>query len=292
MSVKMMSLAWKLPLNSMETLVILALADAANDEGFCYPGYESLIEKTKLARATLAKTLGILEGAGIFEKKPHSNIGEGRKVNTYQLLFNESWFHVVTNPPKSSRFELIESIRLELIGKIKELRENQKRPISSNLSHRKVQPSDTISSIREHEPSIKPSLKQPSLKDIASPKKAHERKKTETANEILAEFGITGQLADDFIAHRKAKKASITATALNGFQREADKAGISIVAAITISIERGWQGFNAGWDWQPKQAGQIRGGLKQPAQRIEYTDYQPLDENFDNMPVITGERVI
>lgn len=153
MSIKMMNLAWKLPLNSTETLVILALADAASDEGFCFPGYENLIEKTKLARATLAKTLGILEGTGIFEKKPHSNIGEGRKVNTYQLLFNESWFHVVTNPPKSSRIELIESIRIELIERIKELRENQKRPISSTLSRRKVQPSDTISSIREHEPS-------------------------------------------------------------------------------------------------------------------------------------------
>lgn len=289
MSVKMMNLAWKLPLNSTETLVILALADAASDEGFCFPGYENLIEKTKLARATLAKTLGILEGTGIFEKKPHSNIGEGRKVNTYQLLFNESWFHIVTNPPKSSRIELIESIRIELIGRIKELRENQKRPISSTLSHRKVQPSGTISSIREHEPSIKPSLKQPSLKDNAPSKKITTKKSEQTVDEILIEFGIYGQLAEDFKTHRKLKRASITVTSMKGFQREADKANIPIIDAITHCIELGWIGFKA--DWYSNKNQNQRVNKKQPLQRPDYGDYEPLDEDFNNMPLIDGERV-
>ena len=71
--------------------------------------------------------------------------------------------------------------------------------------------------------------------------------KTESATSLLASFGIEGQLADDFIKHRKTKKAQITETALQGFQREADKAGISIVDAVRISIERNWQGFNANW---------------------------------------------
>lgn len=289
MSIKMMNLAWKLPLNSTETLVILALADTSNDEGFCFPGYENLIEKTKLARATLAKTLGILEGAGIFEKKPHSNIGLGRKVNTYQLLFNESWFHIVTNQPKSSRIELIGSIRLELIEKINELRKERKRAISSTLSHRKVQPSDAISSIREHEPSIKPSLKQPSLKDNASPKKVTKGKCELNADEILVQFGINGQLAEDFKTHRKLKRASISVTSMKGFQREADKANIPIIDAITHCIELGWIGFKADWYLNKKQNQRVN--QKQPMQRIEYGDYEPLDENFNSMPLIDGERV-
>lgn len=68
--------------------------------------------------------------------------------------------------------------------------------------------------------------------------------------ELLADFGITGQLADDFMIHRKACKASITETALKGFQREADKAGIPLAEAITISIERNWRGFKSEWDWR------------------------------------------
>ena len=80
-------------------------------------------------------------------------------------------------------------------------------------------------------------------------------KKTTQKNslDLLAEFGITGQLAKDFIAHRKVKKSVITETVLNGFHREADKAGIPLVEAITISIERNWQGFRASWNWQDGQ---------------------------------------
>lgn len=73
-------------------------------------------------------------------------------------------------------------------------------------------------------------------------------KKSES--DLLAEFGIVGQLADDFITHRKACKAPITETALKGFQREADKAGIPLTEAITISIERNWRGFKSEWDWR------------------------------------------
>lgn len=71
-----------------------------------------------------------------------------------------------------------------------------------------------------------------------------------SALDLLADFGITGQLADDFIVLRKAKKAPITETALKGYQSEADKAGISICEAVAIAIKRNWQGFNADWNWQ------------------------------------------
>jgi len=51
----------------------------------------------------------------------------------------------------------------------------------------------------------------------------------------------------DFLKHRKAKKAPITATAIKGIQREADKAGMSLDAALQIMCARGWTGFNAEW---------------------------------------------
>ena len=80
----------------------------------------------------------------------------------------------------------------------------------------------------------------------------HNNKKTTQKNslDLLAEFGIDGQLAEDFIAHRKSKRAAITKTVLVGYQREAHKAGIPLAEAITISIERNWQGFKAEWNWR------------------------------------------
>ena len=77
-------------------------------------------------------------------------------------------------------------------------------------------------------------------------------KKTTQKNSLalLAEFGIVGQLAEDFITHRKSKRAAITKTVLVGYQREAHKAGMPLAEAITISIERNWQGFKAEWNWR------------------------------------------
>ena len=52
---------------------------------------------------------------------------------------------------------------------------------------------------------------------------------------------------DDFLKHRKAKKAKVTATALEGIRREATKAGWSMNDALKEICLRGWQGFKADW---------------------------------------------
>ena len=93
-------------------------------------------------------------------------------------------------------------------------------------------------------------------------------------SKILADYGITDDLAKDFQKHRKAKKAEITVTAMEGFQREADKAGISIIEAVTISIERGWVGFKS--DWHVNQAAVIRGS-PQPDMKLERSIQAGLD---------------
>jgi hypothetical protein len=70
-------------------------------------------------------------------------------------------------------------------------------------------------------------------------------------------LAIPPALLADFLAVRKAKRAGpLTATAIAGLQREADKAGITLEAAVTACCEFGWQGFNAGWyaDRAPKPA--------------------------------------
>ncbi|MGZ8173619.1 MULTISPECIES: helix-turn-helix domain-containing protein [Methylobacter] len=73
------------------------------------------------------------------------------------------------------------------------------------------------------------------------------KKRKQTTDEILIEFGIDGQLAEDFKTHRKLKRANITTTSMKGFQRESGMAGISLSEALVISIERDWRGFKADW---------------------------------------------
>ncbi|MDR6393033.1 hypothetical protein [Paraburkholderia phenoliruptrix] len=67
------------------------------------------------------------------------------------------------------------------------------------------------------------------------------------AQSHLESLGVDAQVAKDWITHRKAKRAAPTETAIDGIAREAEKAGVSLQSALTISCQRGWQGFNADW---------------------------------------------
>jgi len=60
--------------------------------------------------------------------------------------------------------------------------------------------------------------------------------------------GVPPPLLADYLEVRKGKRAGkITQTVIDGLQREADKAGISIEDAVKACCEFGWQGFRADW---------------------------------------------
>lgn len=59
--------------------------------------------------------------------------------------------------------------------------------------------------------------------------------------------GVSAGVWRDFQAVRKAKRSPITEIAMQGIIREAGKAGITLEQALTVCIERGWQGFRADW---------------------------------------------
>lgn len=64
MSVKLMSAAWAVDLSLPEKLVLLALADSANDEGMCWPSVTSLYTKCSLSERAVRKAVGSLESKG------------------------------------------------------------------------------------------------------------------------------------------------------------------------------------------------------------------------------------
>lgn len=58
---------------------------------------------------------------------------------------------------------------------------------------------------------------------------------------------VSEQVWSDFLKHRRKHRADLTATALAGFRREADRVGWSLERAIEESILRNWRGFKADW---------------------------------------------
>jgi hypothetical protein len=59
--------------------------------------------------------------------------------------------------------------------------------------------------------------------------------------------GVSIQVWADFLKYRTALKAPVTNTAVNGFIREAKKAGITLEQALVTTIENNWRGFKSDW---------------------------------------------
>jgi uncharacterized protein YdaU (DUF1376 family) len=71
--------------------------------------------------------------------------------------------------------------------------------------------------------------------------------KRESATVVATPVGVSDSVWQDFVKHRKAKKAPVTQTVIDGIQREASKAAWELEAALAECVVRGWQSFKAEW---------------------------------------------
>lgn len=211
--------------NPARKLVLLKLADNANDDGICFPSYQYIADKCEMSKRSAINHIDDLIKMGFVTKKARKN-KDGSSANLYLL-------HLEQGSEKSA-----------LGG------EN----ISLGSENFALGGSEKSAPITSH-----------SLEPVNEPKKTTQKSESEM---LLEQFGISGQLAKDFITHRKAKKAPITETAMNGFLREANKAGLSVEESVAISIERNWQGFKATWYLKDKELQSI----KQPQSSNTFAD--------------------
>lgn len=86
MSVHVSSWAWRLDVGDPETkLVILKLADHADDRGFCRPSIELIVRDTCLSRSTVIRRLKRLEELGFLQRERRRE-GSRNLPNRYQLV--------------------------------------------------------------------------------------------------------------------------------------------------------------------------------------------------------------
>lgn len=70
---------------------------------------------------------------------------------------------------------------------------------------------------------------------------------TDNQNKDIRPHEVELSVWQDFVKHRKAKKAPITETALKKITNEAKKANLPLQAALELMCARGWTGFEADW---------------------------------------------
>lgn len=59
--------------------------------------------------------------------------------------------------------------------------------------------------------------------------------------------GLPGDLAAEWLAHRKRQRAALTPRAWAGLKKQAAAADKTPAEAVQMALERGWRGFEAGW---------------------------------------------
>lgn len=86
MSIQAMTWVWGLEgLDTSQTMVLLALADAANDDGFaCWPSQETLARKSRMSVRSVKRHIVTLRDAGLIDVEMQSST-RGRMANLYRL---------------------------------------------------------------------------------------------------------------------------------------------------------------------------------------------------------------
>lgn len=101
-----MAQVWKHgPEDQGELLVLLALADYANDAGLCWPSMSSIAKKARMSERNARRVIRKLENSHMVL----SNSSSGRKANTYQIL--RFWETRTQCPPASEPGHLRQSTR-------------------------------------------------------------------------------------------------------------------------------------------------------------------------------------
>lgn len=106
---------------------------------------------------------------------------------------------------------------------------------------------------------------------------------------ILAEFGVTGQVAKDYI---KTRKKELTRTAMERNVNQAKIAGLTINEAIAYAASKSWEAFTASYYFnaEKNQTAQPSNKSGFSKQKVHY-EYILPEYAFDSMPVIDGQRI-
>lgn len=222
MSIALMTSVWRLEgLSATQKLVLLSLADNANDQGECYPSIAQIAKRTCLTDRSVRSAIRSLEELGI--------VGSAARSGTSTVYFLSIPEHLGDAQPRN-----VVPPRKEIPTR------NQIPPTPERAS---APPRNVLPPTPERA-SAKPSLNR-------------QLNRQGTVNKPAE---VPDRLWLDFLAIRKAKRAPLTQTALDGIGREAAAAGLSLAGALSMCCERGWQSFRAEWADPSKAAKPARGG--------------------------------
>ncbi|WP_323175822.1 helix-turn-helix domain-containing protein [Neisseria cinerea] len=278
MSARLMGMAFKTGIPRGQRFVLVKLCDCANDEGLCYPSQETVAEDTGFGETAVQQHIKWLKENN-FIKSARRQRGRERQSDIYRInvaLLEKCYAEAAKR--KAER-------RVKMREEPSDFEPSDFEPSdfepsdfgSKNPQILNHEPSDFGGSLYE-EPSVEPSVEPSELnaraahapaghaetRKRAGAAKSKPAKPTmhETELALLADYGITGQEAEDFLQIRKAKRQPLTETAMKLLAAAAERCGMTARDAVLYAIGNGWGSFRSEW-LQNKTFGRSgnRGGL-------------------------------
>jgi Helix-turn-helix domain len=85
MSIRTMTWAWSVALPPTSKLLLMALADIADDKGICWPSHPTLAAKCSLTDRTVRRVMVLLEARQLVVVEPRFKTTGSRTSNRYRL---------------------------------------------------------------------------------------------------------------------------------------------------------------------------------------------------------------
>ena len=215
--------------NSSRKLVLIKLADHANDKGICWPSHDHIAEQCEMSKRTVIRHIEELEKQGLIKVVQRKREGEAfNKTNLYYLSLDDSANLSLSNQNDS-----------DILSNDSDILSND----SDNLSQTIVtqcHPNQSLITSHKTEPVKEPINKR-------------------TLDLSHFEQAPSDRVWSDYLEHRKNKKAKLTQTALNLLIKQINQClafGYSTDEVLAECMARGWIGFKSEWILKNNQSTQ------------------------------------
>lgn len=266
MSMMLMVQALKAKVGSpLRKLVLVKLADQANDDGECWPSYQSIAEACEMSRRTVISHIEWLEENG-FLRRNYRKSKEGLSRSNVFVLTIESGANAApqgaNNSPRGANAAPPSGENFAPGGA-------NAAPIET------VNESISFESVNESggAPARDPSPREPSS-EIPKPPPAKPEKFD--AWTVLSDMGVERKHFDAWMQARKRKRLSspIDEVALGAFLREIGKVGLTAHDAARMCAEKGWGSIEANWDCFKQRAPQRGNTFEHQSSAEQYAQEQ------------------
>ena len=244
--------------NSIRKLVLIKLADNANDEGYCWPSHQNVADICEIGHSTARKHISVLEEQGYVlienRKGPKGNMS-----NRYKLQFPPIPPETATDdcsdnsppmPPDSAAPVPPDGTPMPLDST------PPVPPGSTGICHSFEPVNEPVKEIPEGSQSDDSTSLMSDRLGKLKPKTVDDDLWTQFTDRVDPDH------LRDWLAYRKARRSPVSPTVIKAMQREAAKANLTIAQAVQICAERPWIGFKAEYLDNPRS--QQAGAAKRP----------------------------